>query len=148
MQSIPNRRCRRSGDVPSAPHSVGHLNGKALRGARFATSTSSEFMIKLLNERTRVRRFQLFSVLLCLTCSAVSVAQPSIPKQAIPSNLPAQTKTRVEALFSANAVERAKAAQDIGSFDRDQPSVAVFLVGMLGDGETIYWLLVDLSTAI
>ena len=60
-------------------------------------------------------------------------AQPTIPKDKIPSDLAAEVKAEVEGLYSPEAAKRAQAANKLGDLGEKAAPAIPFLVGMLGD---------------
>src|SRR5665648_1160596 len=64
-------------------------------------------------------------------------AQPTIPKDKIPSNLAAEVKAEVEGLYAPEPVKRAQAASNLGNMgEKAVPAIPV-LIGMLGDSAGI-----------
>ena len=84
------------------------------------------------------RIFQgVLSLAVLVSLVGLGLAQPSIPKDKIPADLPSQIKTAVEGLYSTDATKRAEAAMRLGEMgDLSKPAIP-FLVGLLGDDQGV-----------
>jgi len=79
--------------------------------------------------------FKTFLPLIFLFCALSSAnAQPNIPKDEIPANLPKEIKNKILLLYSTDAAERGNAAMQLREFRAKalKPTVP-FLMGMLHD---------------
>jgi HEAT repeat protein len=61
------------------------------------------------------------------------LAQPTIPKERIPADAPADVREQIEKLYSANADERSYACRRLGEMREKAGPAVPFLVGMLAD---------------
>jgi len=64
-------------------------------------------------------------------------AQPTIPKDKIPSDLAAAVKADVEGLYAPEAIKRAQAASKLGNMGEKAVPAIPLLIGMLGDSAGI-----------
>jgi HEAT repeat protein len=80
------------------------------------------------------RMIILASALAMLFGPAALGAQPKIPKDKIPADLPYGLKTQIEKLYSPAAVDRSYAAISLGSFGPAAAPALPFLRSMFGDG--------------
>jgi HEAT repeat protein len=69
----------------------------------------------------------------------VSYAQPTIPKENIPLNMPADVRREVEKLYSTDPVERGYSCYNLGEMGPKAASAAPFLTGILGDTTEMRW---------
>lgn len=76
-----------------------------------------------------------FLFFLLLITGSIAFSQPKIAKDEIPAYVPEDVKVLIQKLYSPNAVERAKAAVELGGEKLAIPS----LVTMLGDGTKLVW---------
>jgi len=73
------------------------------------------------------------ATLVFLIVTSKLLSQPAISKQNIPKNIPADVKTKIEALYSTNPVARATAAYELGELTPESHPAIPFLVKLLGD---------------
>jgi hypothetical protein len=64
-------------------------------------------------------------------------AQPKIPKEDIPSNIPADVREQIERLYSSDPAERAEGAYNLKEMGARAVPAIPFLIGMLGDDNTV-----------
>ena len=78
-------------------------------------------------------------ILLFIVCATVFVAeisaQPSLPKEIIPRTIPSDVRSRIEKLYSANPLDRSKAASELGGMGDHATGAIPFLISMLTDKE-------------
>ena len=81
----------------------------------------------------------LFLVVGCCISSVVAYAQPSIPKQDIPSNASVQVRKQLERLWGEDAREKCDAAERLGRMGKRAAAAVPFLASMFAD-ESSYHL--------
>lgn len=69
----------------------------------------------------------------------LSYAQPNIPREKIPSDIPSDVREQFEKLYSSDPVERALSALNLGSMGKEAAPAIPFLMGMLGDDAVFIW---------
>ncbi|UCC94445.1 MAG: HEAT repeat domain-containing protein [Candidatus Omnitrophota bacterium] len=72
-----------------------------------------------------------------LSMTSVSFAQPSIPKENIPYDVPEDVKKQIERLYSSSAKERQDAAYELGEMGSRAMGAVPFLIEMLGEESVI-----------
>lgn len=69
----------------------------------------------------------------------LSYAQPKIPKEKIPSDIPSYVRKRIEMLYSADPIDRGYGAINLGCMGRKAADAIPFLIAILGDNTTLQW---------
>lgn len=72
-------------------------------------------------------------VISIMTLEAIGYAQPNIPKEDIPSNIPYNVRKEIEGLYSSDSTERGYAAQQLGKMATLAVPAIPFLIEILGD---------------
>lgn len=67
----------------------------------------------------------------------LSYAQPKIPKEKIPSDIPSDVRKEIERLYSSDIAERLSAVYGLGKMGKKASSAVPFLVGIIGDNTAI-----------
>jgi len=87
-------------------------------------------------KKTKQILFIFFGICLVISFMSFSVyAQPNIPKEKIPKNIPSDVRNEIEKLYSSDPVDRAYAAIDLGNMGKKATPAVPFLIGMLHDNE-------------
>ena len=90
-----------------------------------------------------IKKIKIFLVLLIVVSivviGTIAYAQPKIPKENIPSNIPNDVKTQIEELYSQDPVKRAYGAYYLGNMASKATSAIPFLVEMLDDSVSVKW---------
>ncbi|MBI5187727.1 MAG: HEAT repeat domain-containing protein [Nitrospirae bacterium] len=71
------------------------------------------------------------------TKKLIYVAQPKIPKEKIPSEIPSEMKEHIEKLYSSDPKERANGAIELGEIGKRAFPVVPFLIGILHDTKPV-----------
>lgn len=74
-----------------------------------------------------------------LFIACAGYAQPKSPRESIPSDIPADVKVKIEALYSPSAIERVKAARDLGAMRERAVSAIPYLKEMQSDNAAAEW---------
>ena len=69
----------------------------------------------------------------------LSYAQPNIPKEKIPSDVPSDVRKQIERLYSSDPIERAYGALALGKIGGKAAPAVPFLIGILGDHVGLAW---------
>lgn len=86
-----------------------------------------------------IKKFLAFLIGISIISIGLSSAQPTIPKKAIPSDIPADVREQIERLYSPDPVERAYGAIELSRMgERARPTVP-FLIGILHDTAPLAW---------
>jgi len=70
-------------------------------------------------------------------------AGPNIPKENIPSDIPAYIRVEIEGLYSLSSVRRASAAYRLGTMGTRAAPAVPFLIEMLADSSQLQWERID-----
>jgi len=73
-----------------------------------------------------------------LIVGRAACAQPSIPKERIPADLPAEVRQNIEGLYSADAQQRARAARRLVGQPHETAPAIPFLIAMLHDNAVLH----------
>ena len=74
-----------------------------------------------------------------LVIAGAGYAQPNIPKENIPLNIPADVRREVERIYSSDPVERGYGCYNLGEMGPKAVSAAPFLIRILGDTTAMRW---------
>jgi len=85
----------------------------------------------------RVKALLVVWVVVCLLDSRSTYGQPSIPKDEIPSDMPAKVREQVEKLYASDPRARGEAATRLGNLGNRAAEAIPFLISMLGDNTPI-----------
>ena len=83
-------------------------------------------------------RTSIFLAFVCLL-SVLASAQPKIPKDQIPDEVPSEVKEQIQRLYSSDAVERGRAAHHLGKMRTKAAPAIPFLIDILGDEAKLRW---------
>jgi HEAT repeat protein len=88
----------------------------------------------------RIKTMLAFLTVICaMGIGLVGYAQPNIPKEKIPSDVPVNVRNKIEGLYSSNPVERAYAAVHLGEMGNRAVPAIPFLIGILDDSKSMVW---------
>jgi len=68
-----------------------------------------------------------------LSLTSETFAQTTVPKEEVPSDIPAEVRNEILGLYSSNLVDRGNAALRLGRIGEKAVPAIPFLVGLLGD---------------
>ena len=88
--------------------------------------------------RRLARRVGRLVAIAVLAWGSVGHAQPTIPKQQIPPDIPAEVKQRIERLYSSDAKQRARAAMGLLGGPEEVAPAIPFLIAMLHDDAVLH----------
>lgn len=137
-------------DMCDRPAPLGHESvirrgfpgGQEIEKVLFELYGKGEKMLLFWHDDLRLRRLMMKGIkaglaLLIVARFMVSgltcYAQPNIPEDNIPSNIPANVREKIEGLYSVDPVKRAEAAADLGVMGHRAAPAIPFLIGMFGD---------------
>jgi hypothetical protein len=86
----------------------------------------------------RMKTILALLVVTSITCIGLrGYAQPNIPKEKIPSHIPADVRQQIERLYSSDAIERASASFWLRKMGAQAVPAIPFLIAILGDNTVI-----------
>lgn len=80
-----------------------------------------------------IKNFLLFLFIISMGIGGTSFAQPHIPKENIPSNIPKDVRQQIEGLYSKDPLARARSAGKLGEMGEKAVPAIPFLIEMLDD---------------
>jgi HEAT repeat protein len=84
------------------------------------------------------KRVGLLAAIAISAWGSVGHAQPTIPKQQIPPDIPAEVKQRIEGLYSSDPQQRASAAMGLVGRPEEVAPAIPFLIAMLHDNAVLH----------
>ena len=87
----------------------------------------------------RVKNVLIVLAGISFTMAGISYAQPDIPKEKIPSDIPSDVRAQIERLYSSDPAVRGHGAYTLGNMGERAAPATLFLIGILNDYASLEW---------